>query len=66
MEIQEISFENADFAREVFGPGNAYLDTVATMTGVRVESRQRALDLWRRSAHGRSGLPVFRQDRERV
>ena len=46
MEIQEISFENADFAREVFGPGNAYLDTVATMTGVRVESRGNALSIF--------------------
>ena len=39
MEMQEIAFENADFAREVFGPGNAHLDTVAGMTGVKVESR---------------------------
>ncbi|MDP3428818.1 MAG: PhoH family protein, partial [Desulfomicrobium sp.] len=39
MEMQEIAFENMDFAREVFGPGNAHLDTVAGMTGVKVESR---------------------------
>ena len=39
MERQDITFENPDFAREVFGPGNAHLDTVAGITGVTVESR---------------------------
>ena len=39
MESRDITFENPDFAREVFGPGNAHLETVSTMTGVRVESR---------------------------
>jgi phosphate starvation-inducible PhoH-like protein len=39
MEYQEIVFENADFAREVFGPGNAHLESVARVTGVGVESR---------------------------
>ncbi len=39
MEYREITFENADFAREVFGPGNAHLDSVAQATGLRVESR---------------------------
>lgn len=39
MQMQDITFENMDFAREVFGPGNAHLDTVAAMTGLKVESR---------------------------
>ena len=45
MEIQDIAFENMDFAREVFGPGNAHLQSVSAMTGVRVESRGNALFL---------------------
>lgn len=39
MEQQEIVFENADFAREVFGPENLHLDIVSRMTGVSVSSR---------------------------
>jgi phosphate starvation-inducible PhoH-like protein len=39
MESKDITFENPDFARDVFGPGNAHLQTVAAMTGTRVESR---------------------------
>ncbi len=46
MEIQEITFENMDFAREVFGPGNAHLDTVASITGVRIESRGNELSVY--------------------
>ncbi|NLW81723.1 MAG: PhoH family protein [Desulfovibrionales bacterium] len=39
MERQEIRFENVDFAREVCGPGNAHLEIVAQISGLRVESR---------------------------
>ena len=39
MEQQEIVFENADFAREVFGPENLHLDIVSHMTGVSISSR---------------------------
>ena len=39
MEHFSIAFENADFARELFGPSNAHLNIVATLTGVRLESR---------------------------
>jgi phosphate starvation-inducible PhoH-like protein len=45
MEFQDLTFENTDFAREVFGPGNAHLDTVSGLTGVRVESRGNQLSL---------------------
>ncbi len=45
MEIQEIAFENMDFAREVFGPGNAHLETVSGLTGVGVESRGNTLSI---------------------
>lgn len=46
MENQEIAFENMDFAREVFGPGNAHLETVAGITGVRIESRGNELSVY--------------------
>lgn len=45
MAHQDIVFENADFAREVFGPGNAHLDTVSRLAGVRVESRGNELSV---------------------
>jgi len=45
MEIQEIAFENMEFAREVFGPGNAHLESVSAMTGARVESRGNELSI---------------------
>lgn len=45
MNHQEIVFDNSDFAREVFGPGNAHLETVAAVTGVRVESRGNELSI---------------------
>jgi phosphate starvation-inducible protein PhoH and related proteins len=63
MEMQEITFENMDFAREVFGPGNAHLETVAGMTGLKVESRGNTVFISGEDpAHGRPGLPVFRPD----
>lgn len=39
MEQQIITFENADFARELFGPNNAHLASVAKITGVCLDSR---------------------------
>lgn len=45
MESQDLTFDNTDFAREVFGPGNAHLDTVSGLTGVRIESRGNQLSL---------------------
>ncbi len=45
MERQDITFENADFAREVFGPGNAHLETVAGITGLNLQSRGNELSI---------------------
>jgi len=45
MDTQDLSFDNIDFAREVFGPGNAHLDLVSRTTGVDVESRGNTLFL---------------------
>lgn len=39
MEQQILTFENADYARELFGPSNAHLASVAKMVDVRLESR---------------------------
>jgi phosphate starvation-inducible PhoH-like protein len=39
MEQQEIVFDNTDLAREVFGPGNAHLDTIAAITGLVLNSK---------------------------
>lgn len=43
MNEQDICFDNTEFAREIFGPGNAHLETVARMTGTRVDSRGNAV-----------------------
>jgi phosphate starvation-inducible PhoH-like protein len=43
MEQQEIVFENADFACDVFGPENIHLTAVSRLTDVQVQSRGNAL-----------------------
>lgn len=51
MKHQDIHFENADFACQLFGPGNAHLDLVAQITGVRLESRGSCLSISGQDEH---------------